>query len=256
MNSNSTINIVIEPEKEISIKVKLGPLTFTERVKNSVLVHHLKRQLIDGDIVGFKFKDFSLLASCVDNDGIPADIPLQDESLPLHLCRVGDNTTMRVIGGRVAIKLVNQKGQGWYKTFSRSMIINQMKQTILSTDSLFSADEDKNLLKDIWLFVERGDSYRELDDEAKIGAILSDEDAVYFIEDRFFPEAAMISVNRYGEKIGSVGCSVDDTVLSVKLRVQAQFGFPMSRVRVSSQGFNLKNDRTILNGIKYRISVE
>ena len=164
----STVNIVIEPDKKISIQVKIGPLQFIERVKNSVVVHHLKRQLIDGHIVGFKFKDFSLLVSCVDNDGIPADIPLQDESLPLHLHGVGDNTTLRVIGGRVAIKLVNQKGKGWYKTFSKNVTVAQMKQTILSTDSLFSVDEDKNLLKDVWLFVECGDFYRELDDEAKI----------------------------------------------------------------------------------------
>ena len=126
-----------------------------------------------------------------------------------HLCGVGNNTTLSVIGGRITIELVDQQNKKWYKTFSKSITVAQMKQMILSTDSLFSADEDRSLVKDVWLFVKRGHSYRELDDEVTIGAILSDDDAVYFIEDRFFPEAAMVPLWPYrGEVIGSVGCSV------------------------------------------------
>ena len=35
-----------------------------------------------------------------------------------------------------------------------------------------------------------------------------------------------------GKEIGRVGYTQDDTVLSVKLRVQAQFGFPVSRLTI------------------------
>ena len=217
-------------------------------------VRELKHQLIDGNIVGFKFKDFSLLVSCVDNDGIPADIPLQDESLPLHLCGVGNNIILRVIGGRITIELVNQKGKTWYKTFSKSITVAQMKQTILSTDSLFNADEDRNLVKDIWLFMQCDDgNYRELDDEVPIGSKLSDDSVVHFIEDRFFPDATIV---HYGQRIGSVGYGVEDTVLSVKLRVQAQFGFPMSLVHVRQNYSSCRDDATIQNDTKYRIVVE
>ena len=251
----STVNIVIEPEKEIILKIKLGGLESTQNVSSSVRVRELKQQLIDGGILGFKFKDFSLLVPCANNDGIPANILLQDESLPLHLCGISDQTAIKILGGRVTIQLVNQKGKKWYKTFSKSITVAQMKQTILSADSIFGSDH-KNLVTDVWLFLECGDSYRELDDEATIGAVLSDNDIVYFIEDRFFPEAAMIPL-RLGEKIASVGYGVDDTVLSVKLRTQAQFGFPVSCMRVSLNvlGINLKNDRTIKKDTKYRISV-
>ena len=134
----STVNIVIEPEREISLNMNLGPLKFAQKVMNSVRVRELKQQLIDDGNVGFKFKDFTLLLTSVNKDEIAADIPLQDESLPLHLHGVGDNTTLRVIGGRVTIRLVNQKGKTWYKTFSKSITVAQMKQTILSTDTFFS----------------------------------------------------------------------------------------------------------------------
>ena len=84
---------------------------------------------------------------------------------------------------------------------------------------------------------------------------------MFFIEDRFFAEAAVVTVYYDDctppQKIGPVAYSVDDTVLSVKLRVQAQFGFPVPCMRVCSQvGFNLDNDKTIQKDTKYRISVE
>ena len=125
-----------------------------------------------------------------------------------------------------------------------------MKVTILSTDSMFGADEDKDLVKDVWLFVERGDSYQELDDEAPLGSKLSDNDVVYFIEDRFFPEADMIPLKSgREEKLGSVGCSVGDTVLSVKLQVQNLYGIPVTRVRVREAiTGEVKNTKTICNG--------
>ena len=100
------------------------------------------------------------------------------------------------------------------------------------------------------------ESYRELDDEVPIGSKLSNDSAVYFIQDRFFPEAAMIPVKHNREKIGSVGCSVEDTVLSVKLRVQAQFGFPVSCVDVRRNGFLCFDDETLENDNKYRIDVK
>ena len=249
----STVNIIIEPEKEINLQIKLGPKVFSRKLLNSVRVRELKQQLIDGGNVGFLINEFQLVSFST-----WYKITLEDESLPLHLYGVGDNTTLRAMGGRVTIKLVNQKGAIWYKTFSKSITVAQMKQTILSTDTFFSADEERNLVKDIWLFVNQGDSYRELDDEATIGEIISNDDTVYFIEDRFFPETAMILVNLLpiGKEIGSVGCSIEDTVLSVKLRVQAQFGFPVSHVYVV-QGFRfLKNNETIRTDIDCIISVE
>ena len=74
----STVNIVIEPEKEINIKIKWGILESTRNVSNSVRVRDLKQQLIDGGTFGFK--NFSLSVCVDDNDGITEIISLEDES--------------------------------------------------------------------------------------------------------------------------------------------------------------------------------
>ena len=259
----STVNIVIEPEKEINLCIKLGPTEFTHKVLSSVRVRELKQQLIDGGCVGFKFKDFGLVVSSDNDYENTHDISLLDESLPLHLCGVGDDTKLRIIGGRITINLVNQKGKSWYKTFPKTTKVEQIKQIILTKYSIFGSAEDKNYIEDLWFFVECsepycGATYRELDHEAPIGLKLSDSDVVYFIEDRFFPEEVMVPVNPFyfNGNIGHVGCSVDHTVLSVKLRVQAQFGFPVSGVRVVNNRSVLNNDKTIENGMKYTISVD
>ena len=126
----STINIVIEPEKEINLYVKIGLKEVMFAVKSSVRVRELKQQLIDGGSVGFSLNHFNLLISADDNDGITETISLEDESLPLHLCGVVDNTTIRVIGDNVQIQLVTSRGQWWYKSFPRNITVSLMKRRI------------------------------------------------------------------------------------------------------------------------------
>ena len=68
----------------------------------------LKQQLIDGGTFGFK--NFSLSVCVDDNDGITETISLEDGSLPLHLCGVVDNTTIRILSDNMRIELVTQRG--------------------------------------------------------------------------------------------------------------------------------------------------
>ena len=44
----STVNIVIEPDKELNLTFILGPKQFTHKVKSSLSMRELKQQLIDG----------------------------------------------------------------------------------------------------------------------------------------------------------------------------------------------------------------
>ena len=259
----STVNIVIEPDKEISIKIKLGPKEFTHKVLNSVRVRELKQQLIDGDVVGFKPNAFTLNISADGKDGVAANFPLLDESLPLHLYGVSDNTTIRIIGGRVQVTLVTSWRQKWYKSFPRNITVNQMKKRIRLVDRFFSA-EDKDLLDDIWLFVQRGESFQRIDDdygEAPIGSVLSDNDVIYLVEDRFFSDDAidMYSFPVYykDKRVGRVWWRItkekrndytlyqSDTVLSLKLRIQELLGFPVSCVDVKVGRGAMGNNDTL-----------
>ena len=60
-----------------------------------------------------------------------------------------------------------------------------MKQRIRLVERFFS-DKDRDLLDDVWLFVQRGESYQKLKEDPLIGSFLSDNDVIYLVEDRFF----------------------------------------------------------------------
>ena len=276
----STVNIVIEPDKEINLKVKLGPKEVTCSVSNSLRLRELKQYLIDGGIVGFAPDDFTLIFSAADNDGITADVLLQDESLPLHMYGVKDDTTMRtikIIGGNIRIHLFTNRGHDWFKSFPKNMTVKELKKTIISVDHFFGIDpkqkykySDPWLLMDIILFVQRGERYQKLDNEARIGAVLSNNDVVHFIEDRFFEEKHMIPVYYNEEEIDRVGWSSrffyqvgdlryhSDTALSLKLRVQEELGFPVTCLDVKEGTCFLSNNITIRNppsGIRVNVSL-
>ena len=165
ITDGSTINIIIEPNKMINVRVKLGPKKVVCSVLNSVCVRKLKQQLMDGDIVGFMLSEFALEISADENEGIIGDITLNDESLPLHLCGVRDHTTLHVVKWTVVIQAVNQRGQHSCKTFQRNVTVNRMKRELLS--------------EDIILFLQTGSVYRKFDGDGPIGDVLSNNDIVY-----------------------------------------------------------------------------
>ena len=82
---------------------------------------------------------------------------------------------------------------------------------------------------DVWLFVQRGVSYQRLDgddDEAQIGSVLSNDDVMYLVEDRFFYKMHPVYYN--GEEISQVGWTItasggyyySETIITLKLRIQ------------------------------------
>ena len=200
ITDGSTVNIVIEPDKEINLQIKLGSKEITYKANNSVCICSLKKQLINDGTVGLPLDIFSLMISTDQKEGITKDVLLLDESLPLHLCGIDDKTAINVIVGRVTVQLVNAKGNKWYKTFPKTMTVNQMKQIIRSVDSLPMADV--RLLMDIWLFVKRGEIYQEIDGEGPIDAILSDNHIIHFIGDRFFTKQMSMPVYEVTEAMG------------------------------------------------------
>ena len=216
----STVNIVIEPDRNINLRVKLGPKKVTCSVSSSVRLLDLKQQLIDGGIVGFMLSEFTLVISADDKNGITEDITIEDESLPLHLCGIIDNTTLRVVKWKVVIHLINQKGQHSFKAFPRNMPVNQIEHKLLG--------------EDIILFLQTGSGYRKFDGDAPIGEVLSNCHVVYYIENRFFDPPWALRVYYEDLEIGRIGCVQGDTVLSVKLRVQEQMGFTVCCMEVQS----------------------
>ena len=239
ITDGSTVNIVIEPDKEINLTMKMGPKEVTLSVSSSLRVRDLKQQLIDGGTVGFPLAEFRLIICADGNVGIAEDISLLKESLPLHLCGVEDNTTLRIIGGSIMIQMVNQRGHHWYKPFPKTITVKDMKKTILSIGSFFT---NTQFLTNIWLFVKHGECYHKLESEATIGTKLSNNDIVHCIEDIFFSESQLVSVLFDNKEVWQVGLSVRDMVLGLELRVQEHLGFPVSCLNVKGSSKTKKNE--------------
>ena len=119
---------------------------------------------------------------------------------------------------------------------------------------------DDNDLDDIWFFKQQNESYQRLDNDNEdppIGSVLSDNDVIYLVEDRFFYDGGMFPVYYKDEEIGRVGWNVRrefngydavyycDTVLSLKLRIQELLGFPVSSIDVKFRGKLMKNHEMI-----------
>ena len=246
----STINIVIEPDKEINLTMKLGPKEFTHRVKSSVRVRQLKQQLIDGGNVGFSIDEFQLILSAEDNCRILSDVPLAEGSLPLHLYNVGNNCTLKIVGVCVMINLVNHQGSRYFHAFPKSISIMEMKRDLPSGHGFdVSFFTEKN-----WAFLRRGERYSKLNDNSTIENVLADNDVVYFVKDDFFRHTHKIPVYYKNKEIGGVGWSNGDTALTMKLRVQQQLGFPVASVDVKEDGTSLANDKEV--GCRYSYEKE
>ena len=216
---------------------------------NSVRVRELKQQFIDGGSVGFSLEDLTLIVSADDNDDITDDISLEDDTLPLYLCGVSDNITLKIMGEKITIVLVTYFGDRYRRSLPKNMTIDVLKQEIQSVDSFFG-EYYQDQRKGIWLFVQRGDSYKKLPDMAQIGSVLSNNDVVYFIEDRFFNESHTIPVYYNGEEMDRVGWTAEygdgkgDMVLSVKLRLQEQLGFHVASADVKDlRGISCRSDQ-------------
>ena len=92
--------------------------------------------------------------------------------------------------------------------------------------------KEKLLGQDTILFLQTGSGYRKFDCDEPIGEILSNYLVVYYIEDLFFDPPWAVRVDYEDLEIWRVGCVHGDTVLSVKLLVQEQMGFPVCCVDV------------------------
>ena len=222
ITDGSTVNIVIEPDKDINLRIKLGPRKFIYKVSSSMRVRELKQQLIDGGKV----------------DGIATDVPLVDETLPLHLCGLGDNTTLRVTGGNVTIELFLDPAYRYFYTFSKTMKVKQIKESIRAASGYFFTEPSKVI--DFCLFVQQGESYTKSDNEALIGSVLFDKSVVHVVENRFFQESQMAPVYHRGELIGRIGYNPNNYYFSMVLRAQELFGFPASCIKVKGASVHVE----------------
>ena len=222
----STVNIVIEPDKEINLKIRFGPESFSRKLKRSRSVRYLKQRMINAEQVALVQEDFDLVQISDAKKKI-----VLEASLPLHYYGLTDGV---VLEARLAFLRLNLEQVGtdiqWTRKTSRSATVKELKDII--------AVEILNKPKaDISMYYERT---KKLSDTQVLGDVVKDEfDHLYFSENKSFKNFRPVFYN--GDSLGYIGVENTDTRDDLKYRAQDQLGVPFSKIHVKKKKQHHRN---------------
>ena len=226
ITDGDTLNIIIGPKKQVTIDVTCGPRTFQHKVNNTMTVKELKGLLIERKQVAFLYSDFDIAY----NAGKGREkVVLADESLPLHHFGIEKESHLHVEMPFLILQIENQQGYRLSKQFSRKTTIPELKETIMKYRN------DKYLFN-VSMFVSTGDGeYKRLHEstEKSVGEMLTSNDIIYYIEDRFYDGQSYPIWNQDTEIARVYFIMNTDTIRTVKLRIQDQLGIPTSSMSVT-----------------------
>ena len=223
ISDDDTVNIVIEPEKEIYIAVTFGPEVFPYKTKNSKLIQNLKNTLNDNNQIVLLSEEFDLHHIAYASESTKKGVKL-DPSLPFHYYDFPENEVLRIHVVKTYL-LLNIKKVGesteWTRKMAKSATVLDLKKVIL--------DEICNKRgMDISLYLNKT---TKLLDTAKIGEVVTDTfDTIYFLENKCFKD--FLKVHYKGQLISVVGVEKNDTSEDLKMRVQDQMGIPVGKIYV------------------------
>ena len=230
ISNGDRVNIMLEVDQNISMEVNCGPKSFTYEISLSTRVNELKKMLIDSKQVAFPPSEFDLVKYEMVN-GVEQEKILGDEALPLHYYGIENDTVLHALNHYIIIKVVNPKGRVTYEKFHKTTTVRGMKKII----DHYLCDQ---FVTDISMFVPSGiNTYTKLDTsgDATISLLFPTNKTIYFIEDRSFQLSWPVYYNQteYGRiYISGHGMGTLDTVRSIKLRIQDEFGIPYNCTNV------------------------
>ena len=179
ISDGNTVNVLIEPEHDISIEVQCGPKVYKHNVSNCMTVKELKMLFIESNQVTFLYKEFNF-ETYVTSKGIKQKQFLDDETLPLHFFSLDKYVKVKVVGPYVLLQSENQLGEILFHKISEKCMVSGLKKVIMKS----AGKED---VTDISMFVTCGNEcYKKLDvtkNEA-VGNLLPKSKKVNFIEER------------------------------------------------------------------------
>ena len=215
ISDNDTINIIIEPEKKIKLKLQFDPEEFSKTVKNSMSVKDLKQELIDSDDFAFVHNDFDPMY--LEN---PVKKVKLDTSLPLHCYKIDDGATILI---EKTFLLVNIRGVGgeteWIKRMPKKAKVSDLKAVILT-------DICPKSVSNIRIYLGK-----KLDEEDVLGDVVEDFDEMFvFVEDKCYEDYRYVYY--MGKRIALIGVDENDSEEDLKLRAQDQLCIPQRKVKV------------------------
>ena len=225
ISDGDTVNIVIEPDKLIAIDIACQAEIFRHKMSSSVSVKDLKEKLIEFKQVVFWCYEFNLVAET--SQGVVN--PLED-SLPLHFYGFHDGSKLWVVRSHIFLTVVdhNKPDTPLSRKFSRKATVEELKRIIL-----LSWKSSRSMSCDVLLYIKNAQNeYVKLDLNKRLEQVLSDGQTVYYIWDEWFDK--FWSVMCGDREIGKVyGNGSQDTVGTIKLRIQDQLGIPTSCVTIT-----------------------
>ena len=219
ISDGNTVNVLIEPEHDISIEVQCGPKVYKHEVNYCMTVNELKTLLIENEEVAFLYREFDL----VENEGTEQEQILDDDTLPLHYFISDKSVMLVVLGPYLIVKSKDSLGTLRHHKVASNCTVRQLKRVIDSNSTNMS------------MFVARGnDRYKKLDEteDTAVRKLLSEDKTVHFITDTGSLDD-VCSVYHHDKEVGQVqDPNYYDITLSVKLRIQEEMGIPVHCITV------------------------
>ena len=234
ISDGDTLNIIIEPVKEITITIKPGNSALSDVsnykyvVKNSISAQEVKKSLATEKDMVIPENEFDLV-----HDGDEQLVPLDDSILPLHFYGLKDGSEILIEKHIISRFIENQKGAVVHMKLSVNATVADLRKRLMKQ---ISRHVDNITL---FTYLEETDSFKTLtnDDET-----LGSNEIFYVVENAytkmlnniFFSNSEdVLMLGDIHNPRTIVGTEIDDTVLSVKLRGQEQLNVPVNRIEVN-----------------------
>ena len=214
IKDGDVLNILIEPEKMITVHVFLGFQNFKHQLSHCTTVSNLKQILTKE--VRLPPREFELLKD---------ETVLDDDVMPLHYYGVQDGSKLRLEKTMMGLVIENRKGEEVFLHISKISTIGELRTRIMKLTSCGSTD-------DFSLFVkEKFANYRKLDgqDDVIVGHVLREHDKLYLIDNKFVKRPTNIKQSLWQE---IHGIETGDTILNIKLRAQDQLGYLTEEIKI------------------------
>ena len=217
ISDGDTVNIVIEPEKQITVNVICKLETFRHEISSSILMRDLKQKLIDSDQVGFLPDEFDFKAKLPEED---ARI-LEDDELPLQHYGIQDDCKLSVVKPYLFLTLMSEdQSRKVYRKIPMTITVQELKMMI---KELFC---DKNVADISWFVTNDQITYVKpcSSDNIVVGEILSDDQLVCYIVNRCDYDKCY-PVKHRDVEIGRVYGVSGDIVSTIKLKSPKPDGY-------------------------------
>ena len=215
ITDGSTVNIIIEPEKEIHVTVVFGPRRFSYRVTSSMSVRQLKQRLIDDEQVALVRSDFDLTLNG----------SVMEPFLALHYFTPESPLVVFI---RLAFLRLNIEQVGsnihWTRKMPRAATVEELKKII-------AREICGNPQAEISVYFE---GREKLENDQVLGDVVEDPfDHIFFIENKCYEKFKEIFYK--GKCEGFIGVESTDTREDWKLRAQDQMGVPVGQIHVKNK---------------------